>query len=238
MKAIILAAGRGSRMEDMTDDKPKCMVRLNGRPLIEWQIDALKKGGVEEIGIVTGYKNEIIQPYAGTEFHNADWATTNMVSSLACAEEWLSAGPCVISYSDIFYAPQAVEILKKSEASIAITYDPNWLSIWEKRFEDPLDDAETFKIAEDQTLLEIGNKPDNLDQVEGQYMGLIRMTPEGWQEVQTIRSALPDEERRNVHMTGLLQKVIDRGAMSVKALPYTDEWGEIDSVSDLKAYEA
>lgn len=59
-KAIILAAGRGSRMKDLTDDKPKCMVEYKNKPLINWQTDSLSEAGINEIGVVVGYKKEKI----------------------------------------------------------------------------------------------------------------------------------------------------------------------------------
>ncbi|PYK48280.1 MAG: nucleotidyl transferase, partial [Verrucomicrobia bacterium] len=60
MRALILAAGRGSRMGDLGDDRPKCLIELQGRPLIERQITALRRSGVEEIGVVRGYRAEMI----------------------------------------------------------------------------------------------------------------------------------------------------------------------------------
>ena len=54
MKAIILAAGRGSRMKNLTDEIPKCMLEFRGKPLIEWQLASLRSAGINEIGIVTG----------------------------------------------------------------------------------------------------------------------------------------------------------------------------------------
>ena len=60
MKAIILAAGRGSRMKKLTNDKPKCLVKLHGKPLLEWQLESMRKSGISEIAIVTGYKHEML----------------------------------------------------------------------------------------------------------------------------------------------------------------------------------
>ena len=60
MKAIILAAGRGSRMKHLTDEKPKCLAKLGGKLLIEWQLEALSAAGINEIAIVTGYKKELL----------------------------------------------------------------------------------------------------------------------------------------------------------------------------------
>lgn len=236
MKAIILAAGRGSRMKNMTDDCPKCLVELRGKPLLEWQLAALHEAGISEIAIVTGYKRELLASRAPMEFHNPRWAETNMVSSLAYAQEWLQAEPCIVSYSDIFYDASAVESLMVSTAKLAVTYDPHWLKLWEKRFGDPLLDAETFRLQADGTLAEIGNKPQSVDEVQGQYMGLLRFTPAGWAEVVRIRSGLTSAECDRMHMTGTLQKVIEAARVPIAAIPYVGAWGEVDSVEDLETY--
>ncbi len=239
MKAIILAAGRGSRMKDMTNDRPKCLVELRGKPLLEWQQAALRAAGFDEIGIVTGYRREMLADRGMHEFHNPRWADTNMVSSLACARDWLLAEPCLVSYSDIFYSAAAVRALMDSDAPLAITYDPDWLQLWQQRFGDPLLDAETFRLQPDgQTLAEIGNKPRSMEQVQGQYMGLLHFTPAAWQAVETLRAGLAPEIRDRMHMTGTLQRLIEAGSPPITALPYRGHWGEVDSAEDLAAYIA
>lgn len=236
MKAIILAAGRGSRMKNLTDERPKCLVELRGKPLLDWQLDALREAGINQIGIVTGYKRELLADRNLVEFHNPQWAETNMVSSLVCASEWLQAAPCIVSYSDIFYGAKAVKLLMDTPALLAVTYDPKWLELWTQRFGDPLLDAETFRLKPDHTLAEIGNKPESVLEVQGQYMGLLRFTPPGWAEFLRIRAALAPAECDTMHMTGTLQKVIEASRVSVAALPYSGEWGEVDSAEDLAAY--
>lgn len=236
MKAIILAAGRGSRMKDLTEERPKCLVELRGKSLLDWQLEALRVAGVKEIAIVTGYKRELLAKGELVEFHNARWADTNMVSSLACADQWLKSEPCIVSYSDIFYGPAAVQSLIANSGCLAVTYDPNWLKLWEKRFGDPLLDAETFRLQADGTLSEIGKKPQSISEVQGQYMGLLRITPKGWAEIVRIRSNLLAQQCDKMHMTGTLQQVIEAGRIHVFAVPYIGEWGEVDSPSDLVAY--
>jgi L-glutamine-phosphate cytidylyltransferase len=236
MKAIILAAGRGSRMQQMTDDRPKCLVELHGRALIDLQIDALRAGGVDQIAVVTGYRREALATRGLVEFHNTRWAETNMVSSLECAHAWLESGPCIVSYSDIFYQPEAVRALVASSAAMALTYDVNWLALWTRRFGDPLLDAETFRLDSQGHLREIGNKPLSLEAIQGQYMGLLRFTPQAWHEIVRIRAAMPAAERDRMHMTGTLQKVIDAARVAVVGVPYAGEWGEVDSAEDLRAY--
>lgn len=235
-KAIILAAGRGSRMKNLTDESPKCLVELRGKALLDLQLESLRTAGISEISIVTGYRRELLANRGLVEFHNPRWATTNMVSSLAYAQDWLNSEPCIVSYSDIFFSSEAVELLTNCKESLAITYDPKWLELWTKRFGDPLLDAESFRLTPLGHLAEIGNKPKSVDEVHGQYMGLLRFTPEGWGEILRIRSNLTSEQRDKMHMTGTLQKVLEAQKIRIAALPYEGEWGEVDSAEDLATY--
>jgi choline kinase len=238
VKALILAAGRGSRMKDMTDEVPKCLVQLEGKPLLEWQLLALRMAGIEEIGIVTGYRQELLSGYGLQTFNNPRWAQTNMVSSLECAGQWLEDGPCIVSYSDIVYEPSAVKLLMESQAAMAITYDPNWLSLWTQRFGDPLLDAETFRIDPNGILLEIGEKPKSVDEIQGQYMGLLKFTPQCWSEITALRAQLEPEERDRMHCTGTLQAVIAHGKVPVQAIRYIGHWAEVDTTDDLDVCKA
>ncbi len=236
MRAIILAAGRGSRMKDLTDERPKCMVELRGKTLLQWQISALQGAGITEIGIVRGYRKQMLEGFGLTPFDNPRWAETNMVSSLACAQEWLKNIPCVVSYSDIFYEVSAVRMLMDTDAKLAITYDRNWRALWEGRFADPLSDAESFRIDGNSDLLEIGQKPKHIEDVQGQYMGLLRFTPVSWRQVEALRAALAPALCDKLDMTGMLQRLITGYGVKVRALPYAAEWGEVDSAEDLAIY--
>jgi choline kinase len=225
-------------MQNLTDDRPKCLVELRGRSLLAWQLAALEEAGIREIAIVTGYKREMLTGRGLVEFYNPRWAETNMVSSLAVAESWLVADTCIVSYADIFYDSSAVRLLIGCTAPLAVTYDSNWLAAWQERFGDPLLDAETFRLKPDDTLSEIGNKPRSIDEIDGQYMGLLRFTPASWAELVRIRADLTQLERDTMHMTGTLQKIIDAGRMPVRAVRYDRSWGEIDSPGDLLRYQA
>ena len=224
-------------MKNLTDERPKCLVKLRGKALLDWQLEALRAAGITEIAIVTGYKRELLANRGLVEFHNPRWSETNMVSSLACAEEWLKTEACIVSYSDIFYSPIAVKSLMASAATLAVTYDPNWLDLWTQRFGDPLMDAETFRLTPKDTLAEIGNKPTDVEQVQGQYMGLLRFTPKAWKEILRIRTGLASELCDKMHMTGTLQKVIEAKRVEIAAVPYTLGWGEVDSAEDLEHSE-
>lgn len=237
MKAIILAAGRGSRMKEMTENQPKCLTEVRGQSLLHWQLAALREAGIHDIAVVTGYQREKLADTKLFEFHNPRWMETNMVYSLACAQEWLQSGPCIVSYSDIFYDSKAVRSLIECSAPLAITYDPDWLRLWTKRFGNPLLDAETFRLNADGSLAEIGQKPKSVQEIEGQYMGLLRIEPKGWQEMEQVRANYAATERDKLDMTSTLNKVISAHVISIAAVPYRGEWGEIDSSIDLAVYQ-
>lgn len=235
MKALILAAGRGSRMGGLTQDAPKCMVPLAGRPLLDWQVAALRRAGADTVGVVTGYMAETLAGRGLALFNNPRWEQTNMVQSLACARDWLATEPVVVSYSDIVYPAAVVTALRAAEADIAITYDPDWRDLWSKRFADPLADAETFRT-QGNHVVEIGGKTARIDDIEGQYMGLLKFTPAGWQAVEAYLLSLPPSDRDRLDMTSLLSALIKAG-QRVEGVAVRCQWGEVDSAGDLAVYE-
>ena len=233
--ALLLAAGRGSRMGSGTDEQPKCLTRLAGRPLIDWQTSALAAAGITTIAAIGGYRKDKLAPFVPVAFENPLWAETNMVMTLVCADSELRRGACLVSYSDIVYHPSTVEALAACDGDIAITYDRCWHDLWRLRFEDPLDDAETFR-ADDGWLSEIGGKAGSLDDIRGQYMGLLKFTPQGWSAVSDLLAALDEPTRRRFDMTSLIRRLLAEG-YPVAAVPVDGRWCEVDQDTDVKAYE-
>jgi len=236
VKAIILAAGRGRRMGQVTQEKPKCMTVFNGKPLIEWQLEALQASGVEDIAIVRGYRGQQLAEYTSIFFENRRWAKTNMVCSLMCATEWLERFTCIVTYSDIFYNATAVQVLRKCSAELSITYDPDWLALWLRRFDEPLDDAESFVLDDLGYLKAIGQPAKSVEDIQGQYMGLIKFTPTGWSKVTKFLDGLSRQEIDRLDMTALLSSLIYNG-VTISAVPVVGPWGEVDSETDLRTYE-
>lgn len=238
MKALILAAGRGTRMNIQTLDRPKCLLKVQGKSLLDWQIEAIRAAGINDIAVVTGYKHELISRPRLHKFHNPNWQSTNMVSSLECAHDWLKSDSCIVSYSDIFYSPEAVKMLLSLDSHLAITYHVDWLSIWTSRFGDPLIDAESLRLSESGSIVEIGRKPKSKTEVQGQYMGLLRISPNGWNEMKKLFDDLNDTDRNTLSMTEMLQKIVEGRVIDIKALPYDGLWGEIDSERDLEIFNS
>lgn len=237
MRALILAAGRGSRMGTLGDDRPKCLVELAGRPLLERQVAALRRGGASEIGIVRGYRADKLKFPELSYFDNPRWADTNMVMSLAAAAVWLRAGPVIVSYADIFYRGELIRGLAREPGSLVITYDRAWRDLWSRRFADPLSDAETFRINTAGELLEIGSKTRRIEDIEGQYMGLLKFTPPAWKAVESLLDALDAPIRDLLDMTGLLRRLLAAHAVVINTYGTEGQWGEIDNPGDVALYE-
>jgi len=236
MRAIILAAGRGSRMGELGDERPKCLVEFDRKPLIERQVAALRNGGAQAVGVVRGYRAEMIKLPDLTYFYNGRWAETNMVMSLAAAAEWLKTETVIVSYADIFYRHELVRDLAAAAGDLVITYDRAWRSLWSRRFIDPLADAETFAADASGRLIEIGNKASSIDEIKGQYMGLLKFTPNAWSDVETFLATLDAQSRDRLDMTGLLQHLL-RCNVAVGTIGTDGQWGEIDNPNDLALYE-
>jgi L-glutamine-phosphate cytidylyltransferase len=238
IRAVILAAGRGSRMGERGDDRPKCLLELEGKPLIERQIAALRRGGVDEIAVVRGYRAEMIDFPGLCYFANKRWAETNMVMSLVAAALWMRSGPVIVSYADIFYRSELVRGLIDSPGQLLICYDRAWRRLWSRRFADPLVDAETFRINANGQLLEIGGKTTRIEDIDGQYMGLLKFTPPAWSAVEALLSSLDAPSRDRLDMTALLRRLLLGNALPIGTFGTDGQWGEIDNPEDVTLYQS
>lgn len=233
MKTIILAAGRGSRMEALTNNTPKCMTKLLNKSLLEWQLAALKAAEIDDIVIVRGYQKDCIQGDFRT-LENPNWENTNMVMTLDCASEEFSE-TSIIAYSDILYHPNHIKKLRKAKGDIVLCYDTAWRTLWELRFDDPLEDAETFEEC-DGKLQSIGAKTSDIEDIKGQYMGLLKVTPKGWGIIKSHLDKLHEAERNKLDLTSLLQALLSEGA-SISTIAIKGKWVEADDSDDLKKYD-
>ncbi len=242
LRAIILAAGEGLRLRPHTLDRPKCLVELGGKPLLARQTEVLKSLGIRDITVVTGYMAHKIEAMGYRTVHNPDYASTNMVASLMCAAKLLDGSADVlVAYGDIVYQPGVVRALLQSQGPICTSVDRCWLRLWQIRFEDPLVDAETLRMNDSGDILELGRKPESLAEIEGQYMGLIKISAEfaprlrlAYQDLNTTNSA-HGKNAADIFMTDFLQNLIDSG-QPVRAVPVCGGWVEVDTTEDLKLY--
>ena len=164
---------------------------------------------------------------------NVRWMNTNMVASLFCAPPF--KGDTIISYSDIVYNSEHIEKLNASHGEITITADSSWEELWSKRFENLLNDAETFKSI-NYILQEIGKKTDDITDIEAQYMGLLKLTEKGWQTMFDLFQTFSDAKRDEMDMTGMLNDLVMR-EVEINVVFVDGGWCEVDNYSDVVIYE-
>jgi choline kinase len=237
VKAIILAAGMGSRLRPLTDDKPKCLVELDKIPLLDRQLEVLKSAGISNVHVIGGYLGHMLKRPNVTLHMNENYESTNMVETLFCAEEVLQGTQdIIISYGDIVYEPRVLQKLISSEAEVSVAADLDWLRYWYERMPNPLVDVETFVVDESDRIIELGQRPESLDVIEGQFMGLIKFRSDS---LPKLRKAWLDARHQNrplassMSMTDFLQMLIDRD-WDVRASFVSGGWAEVDSVQDLR----
>ncbi len=243
MRGIILAAGEGTRLRPHTADRPKCLVPLGGRPLLDWQLRALRAAGIDDITIVTGYRVEMIEPLGIATRHNPAFATTNMVASLMCARDRFDgADDVLIAYGDIVYEPRIVTAMLEPVRPISVAVDMEWRALWELRMSDPLADAETLRIDAAGCITELGRVPNSYADIEGQYLGLIAVRADfageliGRYDILDPEGSYEGRTRDAMFMTVFLQLFID-GGTAVGSVPVRRGWIEVDTIEDLAVYE-
>ena len=239
MKAIILAAGMGNRLGHYTRDLPKAMLTFNGKPLIEWQIQALKRAGLEDIVIVTGYRREKIN-YSGIRYyHNAEYATTNMVESLLCARPELE-GDVLVAYADILYTPHLVQKTLHAAGEVTVAVDEAWREYWLMRYGTTEIDLENLILSEDGTVAELGKAAYSSRNIRYRYIGLIKFSEKGIERVLELydrKQAAGENWQqsgkpfRQGYMTDLLNELI-QDRVEVRPVVTQGGWIEFDTVDD------
>lgn len=237
IRAIILAAGEGSRLRPYTIEMPKCLVEVGGKSLISRQLAVLASEGIDSPILVAGHCAEKLEPLGLKVYKNDRYAETNMVWSLFCAEDELS-GDILICYGDIVYSREALKAVLECKYDIAVAIDFEWEAYWRERNEDFLADAETLRLEGDGRIIEIGQTPKTIAEIQGQYMGLIKLTSEG---VRLLKNTFDKAKKsgklrgrpiERAYMTDLLQDMID-SKCSIYSVPVHGGWVEVDTVSDL-----
>ena len=246
MNAIILAAGKGKRLRPLTNDKPKCLVELFGKPLLEWQIETFQNSGITDITIVSGYKSDLINFPETTILKNEKYDSTNMVETLFYAKEKM-LDSTIVSYGDIIFEKNVLNKLIQSKADFSIIVDKNWKRYWEMRFDNPLNDAESLKIDTDGNITSIGKKAQKIDEIEGQYIGLMKFQNAGLKKIKEFYEKTKSQSTNESNplnplvsfqqsfMTDFLQGLINDGC-KLKSIEIENGWLELDTVSDYDKY--
>lgn len=240
MKAIIVAAGMSNRLQPLTKDDPKCMLKVGNKTVMQWQLEALRQCGVDDIVVVRGYKKERIA-YPGIRYYeNSNYRNNNILRSLFYAENEMDDG-FVFSYSDILYGKDVVSSLLKSRVDIGLVVDVDWAERYEGRTMHPVEQAELVAV-EDDKIVKIGKGIDpNI--THGEFIGLAKFSREGAEILRSNYKRVADRFRNKcfhdapsiekAYLTDMIQELVDRG-YPVYSVDIHGGWFEIDTDEDLQ----
>lgn len=238
MKALILAAGQGTRMGKYTENIPKGMLEFDGKSLIERQLEVFRMFDIDQVIIVTGYRKEMIKLSGVKYFHNPDFANTNMMETLFCARNEFTSDMLVV-YSDILFTADLVRSVIKTEGSIVVAVDSAWRKYWEMRYGTTEHDLETLAVKNGR-IAELGRPAESSIGIDYRYIGMIKFSKRSWGPVMRLyddKKLLAEKweasgrEFRQGYMTDLLNELIGRG---VDVIPCVTEkqWLEFDTDRD------
>jgi choline kinase len=178
MRAIIIGAGRGSRLMPTTADTPKCFADVGGRRILDYALAAFEENGIRDISFIGGYQIEKVRAAYPTLFfhHNSDWQNNNILASLMYAEAQMNE-PFLCCYSDILFTPGVVRSLLSSADDIAVVIDTHWRERYTERSKHPTSDAEKATVkngAVTRIHRDIG-----YTEAHGEFIGMTRFTSAG-----------------------------------------------------------
>lgn len=228
---ILLAAGRGSRLRDKTEGKPKCLNEYKGIPLLEHILTTASQTSTRfnKTILVSGYRADLLSEYCDRRVLNLDWESSGPFKSMEYASEFLKRYECITTYTDVIYDIGYLEACFASEAPIFIPSNNNFLRSWESRKVSVIQDLESFRI-NGNSVTEIGIKPRKISEVQGQFAGIIKTNPFGWKQLSGVAKEI---NMATLDITTLLNQCIKRG-IKVETSQVNGNWKEFDIPEDFE----
>lgn len=243
MKAIVIAAGMGSRLQHLTKDLPKCLLKINGKSILEHQFQAFKLNGIQNFSVIKGYQANKIN-YSNIKYYiNGDYQNNNILHSLFYARDELN-DDVLISYSDIVYGPDVIEKVIKAKGDFVAVVDTNWKNYYVGRTDHPVEEAEGVVLNENK-IIEIG-KHLTAEQSEGEFIGLLKISKKGCEIFKKYFDLAKEQFEgkpfiqskifKKAYLTDILQFLINNG-IDVNVAEIDQGWMEIDTVQDYERAE-
>ena len=241
-KALIIAAGLGSRLKKHTENLPKCMLDFGGKTLLERQLEAYRDAGIEDISLIRGYKKEKIK-YKGIKyFENTDYQNNNILNSIFYAENFIN-GNIIISYSDILFDTSVVQRTIESNHDISVVVDIDWRGYYVGREDHPTSEAENVIFNSNNEVEKIGKINTGKEEVHGEFIGMIKLSNRGteifkehFHRLKKIYWNKPFQRAKvfqKAYLTDFIQELVDIG-VKVHCVIIESGWKEIDTVEDYK----
>ena len=241
MKAIFIAAGRGSRLGSLTEDLPKPLVDINGKSIIERQIELLRKKNIDDIIIVTGYKKEKFEFKNVKYIFNPNFLIDEQAGSLMSARQKFS-GDVLIMFGDILFDEHILQQVLDSSGDISIAIDKDWEKSYQERNDNPIDKADKV-LLKNEKIIKISAKQIDLQQNEdtGEVLGIMKLSSNGSKILIEHYERLEKNHTGNFHdaesfkkakFVDILQELLSLG-IEINPVPINGNWCEIDTFDDL-----
>ena len=241
-KALIIAAGLGSRLKKHTENLPKCMLDFGGKTLLQRQLDAYSKNNIKDISLIRGYKKEKINYKGLRYFENKDYKNNNILNSIFYAEKIIN-GNIIISYSDILFDPTVVQRTIKSNHDISVVVDIDWRGYYVGRKDHPISEAENVIFNSNNEVEKIGKINTGNEEVHGEFIGMIKLSNRGaeifkehFHRLKKTYWNKPFQRAKifqKAYLTDFIQELVDIG-IKVHCVIIESGWKEIDTVEDYK----
>ena len=237
MRAVVLAASRGEGLEDLTEERPKVMIPVAGKPLLRRLIDKFKAAGVRQIDVVGGYRAETLEGLGATVIHNPDFEKGGELVSLACAGEVLRENTVVL-YGDLLFRSYIIaDLLGRSGEIVAVVDSaPVDLSGGEGGDLAYCSAPDNRGLYRQEVFLEqVTREADWKGRVpSGRWIGMLRVCDEGREWVAREMEALQaGSEFRELGVPDLLNALVARGR-EVRVMYIHGHWLDLNNVRDLQ----
>jgi len=244
---VIIAAGRGSRLRSETEDLPKTLVEVMGRPMLEWVLEAFESAGLsrKDVVFICGYRADVIKARYPefTYVTNHDWQNNNILLSLLMARDYLRGG-FVSTYGDIVYEGGVVQKLVASSADITLGCETAWRRRYVGRTQHPEPDAEKLR-ADGKRVVELSrNLPS--EHADGEFIGVMKLSPQGaagflqaFDRAERSHGSGQFREGRSfqkAYLIDLLAEMLEQGAVMERE-DTAGGYMEIDTLQDLAMSE-
>jgi len=252
--AIIAAAGFEKQLLPLIEDKPKCLLDIKGKTILDRQISALNECDIKEIALVRGYKKEAISLPNIRYYDNDRYEETGELVSLFCAENELR-GRTIVLYGDIIFETAILEKLLKSPADIALVVDLAWFDQEQLHAQPTHFNPDLVSLAAppgksylsrfvmpegEHQVVKIGQQlPREL--AHGEFIGIAMFSEKGTQALcEYYHKAYKQHQSSPFHesaslakasFTDMLQELIDQG-YRIQAVPIFKGWMEVDSFEE------
>ncbi len=230
-RAILLSAGKGSRLLPLTADRPKCLLDLSGRTLLEWQLDSLFEAGIEEMVVVTGFRSELVEAVIAARGQSRGWVSAlfnpfyHVADNLGSA--WMAReamdSPFLLLNGDTLVPPALVErLLGAPDAPICVAADRK-----------PEYDPDDMKmLCEGHRVLRIGK---GLEQRNAESIGMLRFLEEGAAAfIDMAGRILRTADGTRHFFLAAVDRLAQEGMVSAASVEGLG-WVEVDNAADLEA---